>query len=118
MNNLAELLALQGKSLDEAMTLVQTAIDSMGRQPSLLDTRAMVHLARGEFERAVEDMQAVVAEAPRANRYFHLARVSAAAGRRAAAVEALRKAQELAVDVRQLHPLEREPYRRLVTELK
>lgn len=116
-NNLAELLALQGKNLDEALKLIAEAIDGVGPQPALLDTRATVHLARGEFARAVEDMQTVVAELPKPNRFFHLARALHAAGRTASAREALEEARARGLTSDDLHPLERTACQELTATL-
>ncbi|MHB0960781.1 MAG: tetratricopeptide repeat protein [Pirellulaceae bacterium] len=112
-NNLAELLGLLGQSLDEALKLAQETIEVMGAQPVLLDTRATVYLARGEHALALNDMQKVIAEDPKPNRYFHLARTLQAAGRSAEAHDALLQAQARGLEVEDLHPLERDAHRRL-----
>jgi tetratricopeptide (TPR) repeat protein len=113
-NNLAELLALRRKDLDEALQLIQETIQAMGPQPSLLDTRATVYWARGDYQQAVEDMQSVVTEVPRANRYYHLARAMQAVGNVVGARDALRQAQLRGLRAEDLHPLERADYRQLL----
>ncbi|MHB8861488.1 MAG: tetratricopeptide repeat protein [Pirellulaceae bacterium] len=117
-NNLAELLGLLGQSLDEALKLAEETIEVMGAQPVLLDTRATIYVARGQHALAVNDMHRVLAEDPKPNRYFHLARALQAAGRSAEAHDALLQALTRGLQVEDLHPLERDAHRRLVAAEK
>ena len=87
-NNLAVLLALQDKNLDEALALIEKAIAASGPIPAFLDTRATVYLAQGKFPQALEDMAAVIIDAPRAVFYFHQAQAYQQSGQRAPAVGA------------------------------
>ena len=48
MNNLAVLLALQKRDLNEVRQLVEKAIEITGPLPALLDSRATVYLALGK----------------------------------------------------------------------
>jgi tetratricopeptide (TPR) repeat protein len=113
LNELAWLLALRGQKLDEAQELIGRAIELLGPLPSLLDTRANVELARGQPDKALADMQAVVELQPAANRYFHLARAHQKLGHAAEAADALKKAREMQLNARSLHALERPAYEEL-----
>jgi len=64
-NNLAFLLALEGDSHEEALKLIQAAIDEAGPHPALLDTRGVVHLTGGNADLAIKDLLQVVAQAPK-----------------------------------------------------
>jgi tetratricopeptide (TPR) repeat protein len=117
-NNLAELLALRGKNLDDALMLIQTALEFTGDLATLVDTRAVVYMARGQFDAAVRDMLFVIDGEPRPNRFFHLARAYDGANQPAAATKALKKAVELGLTSDQLHPLERSGFVELAKKLQ
>ena len=55
-NNLSLILALQKTKLDEALALVNKAIEGYGPQGAFLDTRAVIWIARHEPRRAIEDL--------------------------------------------------------------
>ncbi len=55
-NTLSWLLTLQGAT-DEALRLIEQVIGTLGPQPALLDTRAMVRLATDDFAGAIEDLR-------------------------------------------------------------
>jgi len=118
-NNLAELLALRGRDLDEALSLINAALDFAGESISLLDTRAVVHLARRTPGLALDDMLKVVTqeESKQPNHYFHLAQVYAEANQPIEAKRALREAQNLGLDPSRLHPLERSQLVKLADRL-
>jgi len=115
------LFALQGKHLDEAQKFIDEALATVGPSATLLDTRATVYLARGLAQKALEDLNLVVADQPqKANRYFHRAQALAALGMRKEAAEALvdAKNQRGGLDPRHLHPLERPALKKLEKSLK
>jgi cellulose synthase operon protein C len=114
LNNLACLLALSGRQLDDAKNLVEKAITAVGPHPALLDTRASVYLAMGQAEKAVADMQEVLQQHPAANRYFHLALAQNKLGRTADTADSLLKARTMQLRPESLHPLERPVYAELV----
>jgi tetratricopeptide (TPR) repeat protein len=92
MNNLAVLLAQQGIKLDEALKLVNQAIDIMGPAGALLDSRASVYLAMGDTDKAQADLTRALAENESAVWLFHQAQVHHKAGRREEAAAAMTKA--------------------------
>jgi tetratricopeptide (TPR) repeat protein len=73
MNNLAVLLTLQNKKLNEALSLINKAIEISGRLASMLDTRACVYIAQGTAGKAIKDMEEAVADAATPVRLFHQA---------------------------------------------
>ena len=73
MNNLAVLLTLQSKKLDEALSLINKAIEITGPLGSMLDTRACVYIAQGNAEKAINDMEESVADGATPVRLFHQA---------------------------------------------
>jgi tetratricopeptide (TPR) repeat protein len=60
LNNLAVLLALTNKDTDEALRLIEHAIQLAGSQPGLIDSRAVVRIMRGEPQKALEDLDLIL----------------------------------------------------------
>jgi len=118
MNNLAVLLALQGTRLDEALELIEKAIRTAGPVSTLLDSRASVYLTLGQANKALADLEAAIADAPKPNRYFHKAQALYELGQEEAAGEALAKARQLGLKPELLDPLEQSSYRKLEAELQ
>jgi tetratricopeptide (TPR) repeat protein len=106
LNNLAWLLALRGRKGDEALPLIQRAVELYGPRPDLLDTRALVYLALERPDKARADLKAALADTPTATRYLHLARVCQAADDADGAAAALKEAKALGLRRAQLHPVE------------
>jgi len=81
-NNLGYLLAMrgQGGDLDDALKMVNEAIDILGPTSDLLDTRAMIYLARKDSRRATEDLEIAMNEEPSGAKLFHLALAQMDAG--------------------------------------
>jgi tetratricopeptide (TPR) repeat protein len=118
LNNLAWLLALRGKGT-EALELVRQATDSVGTDPGLLDTRGVANLALKQSnanEQAIKDLESATTEAASSTILFHLAQAYAAAGRRADATQAWRRAKLLGISAEVLHPLERPAYNQMARE--
>lgn len=70
-NNLAKLLVDSDRS-DEAMHLVEMSMEQLGPHPNVLDTRALVWLAKGDTTRAIADLQESLLD-PSALKYLHMA---------------------------------------------
>jgi tetratricopeptide (TPR) repeat protein len=96
MNNLAVLLAQQGIKLDEALKLVDQAIDIFGPVGALLDSRASVYLAMGDTEKALADLTRALGENDSPVWLFHQAQAFQRAGQRADAAAAMEKALHMA----------------------
>lgn len=112
-NNLAVLLALQKRNLEEALQLISQVIQQAGPVATLLDSRAIVHLARGEPQKALGELEAAIADYPAPIHYFHSAQARDRLKDPEAAKAAFRKAEQLAGGAVEVHPLELPEYRRL-----
>lgn len=109
-NNLAWLLAIQKTKPEEASRLIDEAIVIDGPVSDLLDTRALVHLAAGRPEAAIQDLGDAIAVGPSADKYFHLAVAYQTANRPDDAKEAFREAIDRGLKAESVHPLERPGY--------
>lgn len=118
LNNLAVLLALQGKSGGEPLKLIEQAISLAGAQAVLLDSRGTVLLAMGDTDRAGKDFRRAIALQPTRGGYFRLALVELNQGNQEAARTSLAKARELGLRAETLHPLERPLLEQLEFQLK
>jgi tetratricopeptide (TPR) repeat protein len=118
LNNLAMILAASNVRVDEAVQAIDQAVKLSGPTDYLLDTRGIVKLAAGDLAGAESDMRQSIAGASRADRYFHLAQILMAQGRKADAKQALEAAQKEGVSKEVLHPIERAAYQKLVDGLK
>lgn len=99
LNNLAYLMALSGgdpASADEALKLVQEAAQILGPTADILDTRAVTYIAKGDYQKAIQDMELAVLDTPSPAKYFHTALAHLRAGQNKEALEAWDKADELA----------------------
>ena len=92
MNNLAVLLTLQNKKLDEALSLINKAIEITGPLASMLDTRACVYIASGNAEKAISDMEEAIADAASPVRLFHQAQALSLANQPYAASSTMQQA--------------------------
>lgn len=117
LNNLAILLAHQGKDLREAAEMIESAIERAGPLPALLDSRATVRLALGRPQEALDDVEEAIAEEPRPGRYFHKAQALEGLGRKESAAEALSEARRRGLRTKDLHPLEVGAYEALLAKL-
>jgi tetratricopeptide (TPR) repeat protein len=76
MNNLAFLLSAHKNQYAEALAWIEKAKAIIGpTNPTLLDTEALIRMKNGEFDKAYELMEIVIAEAPSKAAYFHLAQI-------------------------------------------
>jgi tetratricopeptide (TPR) repeat protein len=121
LNNLAWIIALRSGKSAEAIELINRAMEVVGNEAGLIDTRGVAHLARKQpssYELAIKDFETVASENPdSASAYFHLAQAYAAAGKRKEANEAWQKAKKNKLSIQVLHPLERPAYEQLSREL-
>jgi tetratricopeptide (TPR) repeat protein len=117
LNNLAWLLALRARKGEQALELINRAIELGGPRGELIDTRGVIYVILGKATQAQTDFQDALKDAVTPVRYFHLAQAYQLGNDRKAAANALRQAIELGLDVQQLHPVEQVPYRKLREEL-
>ena len=119
LNDLAWVLThrLPGNS-QEALELINRAIEVAGENPALLDTRAVIFLQMRQPARAIDDLGRALALRPSSRAsYFHLARAHLMARNEAESRKALQRAEELGLKLETVDPLERESYQKLRQEL-
>ncbi len=109
LNNLAWLLALREPAqTQEALELINRTIEVQGATPSLVDTRAVVLIRSGKFDRAVQELQnAQASGSQKPSLALHLAWAHQAGGQTEEARKDLRQAAKLGWKVEKSDPLER-----------
>jgi tetratricopeptide (TPR) repeat protein len=117
LNNLAWMLAHRADRANEALTLINRAIDTHGPRPEFLDTRAVALINRGNLEAAIRDLERIVNEAPTPARLFHLSRAHERARNTTTAMSFLRQANDMGLTSQMLHPGERAEYQRVTADL-
>ncbi|TWU11327.1 tetratricopeptide repeat protein [Symmachiella macrocystis] len=117
LNELAVLLALNQRDLDEALELINRAIYLSGPNAMLLDSRAMIHLAMGNAKLAIDDLKLALEEDASPAKYYHMAQARELAGDQFAAKTAFRKARATGFSAAQLHPLEHSRFQELSSKL-
>lgn len=115
LNNLAWLLMISSKDLEEASTLVNEAIAIAGPVADLVDTRGVIDLARGRTQEARDSLQEAFDSAPNANVGFHLAIALERLGEKEQAQEVFKEAKELGLSLSRLHPTEHAAYNNLAS---
>ena len=113
MNNLGVNLARAGQNLDEALKLLNGAVAICGPLAEVLDSRAVVYIARQEPEKALEDLAAAVKDDGTAAQYFHQAWAYSLAGKNAEAAAAFKEAAKRQLERDNLDPREASVYVRL-----
>ena len=98
LNNLASLLAIRQVKLDEALQLVNRALEISGPIAAMLDTRAMVYLAADKPEKALDDFSAAVANGPTPVHLFHQAQAYDQAGKKSQCGDGLPQRREVGPD--------------------
>jgi Tfp pilus assembly protein PilF len=118
LNNLAFLLAMQGRNRDEAIQLIDQAVNSFGPQSDMLDTRGVVYLSKGDVSQALADLSdSVIATEPKPIQFIHLAMAQAKAKDETGARKSLERAKELKFNADDLSPLEKSQYQALLKQL-
>jgi tetratricopeptide (TPR) repeat protein len=97
--------------LDEAQDLIDRAATILGPLADVLDTRAVIRMARKEYALAVEDMILALSIDPTAVKYYHLAKAQALAGNEEEALEAWEKAEKMDIEIDSLPLIEQPGYR-------
>jgi tetratricopeptide (TPR) repeat protein len=119
LNNLAWLLVMRDQPRpDEALQLIERAVEASGPTPTLIDTRAVALIRAGRFDQAIEQLSTALPRAPRkASLPLHLAWALKAKGQREEARKEFAKAEELGLKIQSLDPYERATVQRLRAEL-
>jgi cellulose synthase operon protein C len=113
LNNLSYLVALAGPAAAsdvDALKLVNEAAGILGPNSDILDTRAVVWISRGEYRKAIEDLELSVTDNPTAAKYFHKAQAHLLGRENREAVAAWEKAEELGLSPESLNRMEHEKY--------
>jgi tetratricopeptide (TPR) repeat protein len=119
LNNLAWLLALREGQGEEALNLLNRAMEIAGPLPALLDTQGVAYMAIGKADQAIKVLEQAMEDEPAAAFSFHLAEARKMQHNSMGAKEAFAKATEsLGLKPERLHPLERNAYEQLLAEYK
>ncbi|MCC7084536.1 MAG: hypothetical protein IT427_05975, partial [Pirellulales bacterium] len=119
-NNLAYLLAIQGRQLDEAMKFVKGSMDFLGPKSDILDTRGLIYLAQGRTKDAIADFKEAslsYANPHRGSKLVHLALAQAADKKDGDAKATLNELKDVKFDPKELPPIERAKYDALLRQL-
>jgi pentatricopeptide repeat protein len=115
--NLACLVALIDRDVDEGLKLVTDAIKVGGELPELLDARALIEIKRGEAKPAIEDLVKATDVKSTPSMQYHLALAYNLANNRRFAVKHLRDAHRMGLSDATINPIEQEDHKRLVEVL-
>src|SRR5262249_986233 len=118
LNNLANLLALTGANVDEALSLIDAAIDESGPNAELLDSRALINLKKNKPDLAILDLLQANAQAPSPGKYFHLAQAQLLAKDMPAARDAFDRAKKDGLKAADLHSLERDALEKMPKDME
>jgi tetratricopeptide (TPR) repeat protein len=114
LNNLAFLVALAGNEAEagvDPLKLVQEAAQILGPTADILDTEAVVYIAKEDYQKAIRDLENSLTDNPTAAKYFHKAVAHLGVGENTAAIKAWDDAHKLHKDVRStLNRMEFENY--------
>ncbi len=110
LNNLAAMLAMQGTRLDEAEKLVQTAIDLAGPVGNLIDTQAMVLIARKKPNEALKVLAGAIEDEPNPILFFRQAQAYQMLNKPELAAQAFEEAVKRGLTRESLHPVERKSF--------
>jgi tetratricopeptide (TPR) repeat protein len=118
LNNLAYVLALTGNRdrLEDALRAADETVELLGPLSDVLDTRAVVLIAMGKPEKAVEDMELAVKVEATPSKYFHLIHAQVKAGQIEEAQRTWAIAQREGLVEDKISPLEREEFRRIAQQ--
>jgi tetratricopeptide (TPR) repeat protein len=118
LNNLAWQLALRANKPEEALKLIDRALDIAGPNPTLLDTRAVVLMQLNQGDKAVAALREAVSSQPDDPiRHFHLARAYQMTNALTEARKALERSKVLGLNEEMIDHLERGTYRKLWREV-
>lgn len=104
LNNLAWILSPRADATEEAMKCVDRAIEISGPTGELLDTRARIHISRGNYDRALEDLNQALQQGQTSLRWFHLAVAQFKQLKKEEAVRSFKEARARGIDARLVHP--------------
>jgi tetratricopeptide (TPR) repeat protein len=118
MNNLAFMLVIQQRSLDDAQALLAQATELTGPEADLLDTQGVLYAQLGQYDRAIANLEEAVSQAPSTATYLHLAAAYQAKGLTQKVARVLQQARANGPDLDRLLPWERQTNQQLIQELQ
>ena len=122
LNNLAFLVALAGNEAEtgvDPLKLVQEAAQILGPTADILDTEAVVYTVKGDYQKAIRDLDNSLTDNPTPAKYFHKAVAHLGAGENTAAIKAWDDAHKLNKDTRStLNRMEFENYDRTKAKIE
>ncbi len=95
MNNLGYILILNNERMEESEELINKALEIYGPVEDILDTRALVRIARKHYDEAVADLTLATSLSRDPVKFYHLAVANLLAGNNQACIKAWDRAQEL-----------------------
>jgi hypothetical protein len=101
-----------------SQALIDAAVAELGPTTDLLDSRAMVRLAKGQSRQALEDVSDAILLQPTPRNFLHLAVIQAALGDLEGAGDALATAREKALDEERLSPDDRRRLEKVEAAIK
>jgi tetratricopeptide (TPR) repeat protein len=116
MNNLVVMITLKPKNekeLNEALKMIDDAIRISGPVAQMLDTRACVYIALGQSDKALADMNDVVADRKTPDRLFHQAQALELAGKKNEAAIVMEEALGMGLSAKHLQKPELPAFERL-----
>ena len=117
LNNIGVDLVHSSGNLDEALSMVNQALAIAGPMAAILDSRAMVYIARKEYGNALNDLNAAIKDEGSAEQYFHLAWALSLLDRKDEASAAFKTAMSKGLDPKLLSDDEIHVYDRLKNRL-
>ncbi len=117
LNNLAWLMTLLDGDEHKALVLINRAIERVGLNPELLDTRGVIYTKLGNNKNAIEDLTRATTLDPKGPKYFHLAQALLQAKDVPAATRYMEKARAQGLKPEGLHALEVKAYQELIAKL-
>ncbi len=113
INNSAFLIAFHEKNTADALKLIQKTKTMVKPLTVLLDTEAVIDIAQGDTDAAIELLLDALTDEPTAAYYYHLAQAYAAAEKDVEAANAMARARKLNLRRTDLHPLEYAAFEKL-----
>jgi tetratricopeptide (TPR) repeat protein len=122
LNNLAFLVALADNAEEAGVNplkLIEQAIEILGPTADILDSRAVVYIANGDYQKAIRDLDNSLTDNPTPAKYFHKAVAHLGASENTSAIKAWDDAHKDDEDVRSsLNRMEFEQYDRTKAQIE
>lgn len=116
LNNLAWILSPRPQTAEEALSLIEKAIQVGGASPDLLDTRGRVYISLGKMAEGIQDLNEALNQGQSSIRYFHLALAKWKSGEEQEAKKFFKIARTIGLDPRMVHPTDLIIYKKLASE--